>query len=304
MSSSEHFNPDETRSASVAGEVSAAPPEHRRRRSFGEDFQRFFLRGLGTLLPTIITIAVVWWVINFLWDSIGWYLIELVKRVWIILVQNDLVDPRNGTYIREYWQEDQWYTKVVGVALALLAIYLVGLLVGNFIGRAFYRLAERLVMKIPVIRALYPAVKQVTDFLVGGREAQFEGSRVVAVKPHAGDIWSVALVTGSGLPPLTQATREEMVTVFVPSSPTAFSGYVMIVPRSGVVELPMSVEEAMRLLVSGGVIIPKEPTRSKRAAPGLAGEMTPPVREKGRVPDAPEPKNPHAAPAMTSGSPA
>ena len=67
----------------------------------------------------------------------------------------------------------------------------------------------------------------------------------------------MALITGNGLAPLSERTREEMVTVFVPSSPTAFSGYVMVVPRSGVVELPMSVEEAMRLLISGGVLAPK-----------------------------------------------
>lgn len=246
------------------------PPVSRQRRGFGEDFQRFFLRGLGTLLPTIITITLIWYVIDVLWEALGQYIIELIKWTWATLVSYGLVDPRNATYIRNYWQEDEWYTKFVGVGLALLAIYLIGLLVGNFIGRAFYRLAENLVMRVPVVRALYPAVKQVTDFLLNDREAQFAGSRVVAVQPHEGGIWSVALVTGSGLPPLTQKTAQEMVTVFVPSSPTAFSGYVMIAPRSGVVELPMTVEEAMRLLVSGGVIMPtpeavKKASRTSRA---------------------------------------
>lgn len=262
-------NPESGAGTSPAPPEAVRPPRPRRR-GFGEDFQRFFLRGLGTLLPTIITIAVIWYIISFLWESIGWYLIELIKRVWVLLVQHNLVDPRNGTYIREYWQEDQWYTKVVGVALALLAIYMVGLLVGNFIGRAFYRLAEQLVMRVPVVRALYPAVKQVTDFLLNDREVQFAGSRVVAVQPHEKGIWSIALVTGSGLPPLTEKTAEQMVTVFVPSSPTAFSGYVMIAPRSGIVELPMSVEEAMRLLVSGGVIVPGPGKVGKGAKAGKA----------------------------------
>ncbi len=69
-------------------------------------------------------------------------------------------------------------------------------------------------------------------------------------------IWSIGLVTGSGLKPLSDSVGQEMVTVFVPSSPTAFSGYVLVVPRESVVELPLTVEEAMRLLVSGGVISP------------------------------------------------
>jgi uncharacterized membrane protein len=237
----------------------------RHRRSFGEDFQRFFLRGLGTLLPTIITIALIWYVLNFLWDSIGWYVIWAIGRLWYLADQQGWVEPTSAGYIGRYLEET-WYIKPLGVILALVLIYLVGLLVGNFIGRAFYRLAERLVMRIPVVRALYPAVKQVTDFLLTDRTTSFAGSRVVAVQPHEGGIWSVGLVTGSGLEPLSERTGEEMVTVFVPSSPTAFSGYVMVVPRSGVVELPMTVEEAMRLLISGGVLAPRKPSAIEESA--------------------------------------
>lgn len=223
-----------------------------------EDFQRFFRRGLGTLLPTIITIALIWYILNFLWDSIGWYVIWVIGRLWFIAAQQGWVEPTSAGHIGRLLDEDlHWYVKPLGVLLALVLIYLVGLLVGNFIGRTFYKLAERLVMRIPVVRALYPAIKQVTDFLLTDRAVQFAGSRVVAVCPHEGGIWSVALVTGPGLAPLTEKTKQEMVTVFVPSSPTAFSGYVMVVPRAGVVELPMTVEEAMRLLVSGGVLAPR-----------------------------------------------
>ena len=221
-----------------------------------EDFQRFFLRGLGTLLPTILTIALIWYILNFLWDSVGWYIIWAIGRVWHIAAQQRWVEPTSAGFIGRYLEE-AWYTKPLGVLLALVLIYLVGLLVGNFIGRTFYRLAERLVMSIPVVRALYPAIKQVTDFLLTDRATQFAGSRVVAVQPHESGIWSVALVTGPGLLSLTQKTKQEMVTVFVPSSPTAFSGYVMVVPRASIVELPMTVEEAMRLLISGGVISPR-----------------------------------------------
>src|SRR5205823_1303164 len=91
------------------------------------------------------------------------------------------------------------------------------------------------------------------------RSSQFQASRVVACQPHEKGIWSIGLVTGSGLRQLSDATSEEMVTVFIPSSPTAFSGYVRMVPRDSVVELPLTVEEAMRLLISGGVITPGTP---------------------------------------------
>ena len=259
-------------------DADAAVAVAKRRRSFAGDFQRFFMRGLGTLLPTIITIALIWYVINFLWDSIGWYIIEGLKQVYVLSERKGLVETTNQQYISWFWAPDRWYTKPLGVLLALIAIYLVGLLVGNFIGRFFYRTAEKLVLRVPVVRALYPAVKQVTDFLVGSRDNQFEGSRVVAVQPHADGIWSLALVTGPGLAPLSRATGQEMVTVFMPSSPTAFSGYVILVPRKNVVELPMTVEEAMRLLISGGVISPKsEPEAPAPPARPAALARTPPV---------------------------
>ncbi len=233
----------------------------RRRPGFAEDFRRFFVRGLAALLPTLITLSVVWYVLNFLWESLGQYLILLIKWVWSTLAEQGLVAYYPAGHIGRYWNEDlnPIRTRVVGVLLAILAVYIVGLLVGNLIGRTFWIIGERLVMKIPIIRAIYPAVKQVTDFVLAERKHQFEFSRVVAVQPHEQAIWSIGLVTGSGVRELSDIVGEEMLTVFVPSTPTAFTGYVLVVPRKSVVELPLTVEQAMRLLVSGGVISPDSP---------------------------------------------
>src|SRR5260370_33852791 len=149
--------------------------------------------------------------------------------------------------------------------MSILVVYLVGLFVGHIIGRTAWRLAERTVMRVPLIRALYPAVKQVTDFVLAEKAAHVADSRVVAVEPHAKGIWSIGLVTGSGIKSLTESVGAEMITVFVPSSPTAFSGYVLVVPRESVVELPLTVEQAMRLLISGGVSDPPRVGRRLRA---------------------------------------
>jgi uncharacterized membrane protein len=233
-----------------------SPHPPRRKVTFSEDFKRFFLRGLAALLPTLITLSVVWYILNFLWESIGWYLIRLIKEVWLWLVQVGWVSPTSAGHIGRVWGEDQVQTRVVGVILAIVLVYFVGLLVGNLIGRTFWRAGESLVMKIPLIRAIYPAVKQVTDFVLADRKARFEASRVVAVQPHEKGIWSIGLVTGTGLKSLDEKIGDEMVMVFLPNSPAAFSGYVLVVPRSQVVDLPLTVEEAMRLFVSGGVILP------------------------------------------------
>jgi uncharacterized membrane protein len=227
------------------------PPGKRKRAGFADDFKRFFLGGLKALLPTLITLSVLIWIWNLLWDSLGRHIIYAIKLGWYGLGKRD---PPAG-YIGRYWSDDLWQTQVLGVLLAIVAVYIVGLIVGNLIGRAFWKVGERLVMKIPVIRAIYPAVKQITDFVLADQKSHFQASRVVAVRPHEGNIWSLGLVTGT-LKPLDAHTGEEMLTIFLPNSPAAFSGYVLIVPRSGVVELPMGVDEAMRLLVSGGVIEP------------------------------------------------
>jgi uncharacterized membrane protein len=134
------------------------------------------------------------------------------------------------------------------------------------------------VLRVPLVRAIYPAVKQVTDFVLADRSRQFQQSRVVAVQPHEQNIWSIGLVTSVGSWRLGEEDPEEMVTVFVPSTPTSFSGYVLVVPRRKVVELPMSVEEALRLLVTGGVIQPGEGKTLGRemppSEPALEGPKT------------------------------
>jgi uncharacterized membrane protein len=233
------------------------------RPGFSEDFRRFFLRGLATLLPTLITISLVLWVWDLLWNNVGRYILVFIQELWV------RVEPTVSlTKVRFAWSEDSFKNRLIGVLLAILLIYIVGVFVGNLIGRTAWRLGERAVMRVPLIRAIYPAVKQVTDFLLAERKQTFEGSRVVAVHARDPDVWSIGLVTGSGVRRLNEVVNDEMATVFIPSSPTAFSGYVVVVPRDRLVELPLTVEEAMRLLVSGGVI---SPDAGLRAGGGDAG---------------------------------
>jgi uncharacterized membrane protein len=225
--------------------------------SFFDDFRRFFQRGLAAVLPTLITLWLLLWVWDFLWNNIGLHIMQGIRWVWLMSSIRGQIPFTPPALIGRELNDDDFGTRALGVGLAVLLIYIVGVFVGNLLGRTAWRLAEIAVMKIPLVRAIYPAVKQVTDFLLSERTAQFQGSKVVAVEPHEKGIWSVGLVTGGGLRPLSDATGREMITVFVPSSPTAFSGYVLVVPRDSVIELPMKVEEAMRLLISGGVISPE-----------------------------------------------
>jgi uncharacterized membrane protein len=230
------------------------------RDGFRRDFRRFFLRGLSALLPTLITLWLVVWAWNFLWESVGIHVIFGIQQIWI--ATKHAIPPQGSADVRMAWAWPQangefaFGTKLIGVVVAVILVYLLGVLIGNFIGRTTYRVLERAVLRVPFVRAIYPAIKQITDFLLADRTSQFESSRVVAVRPHEDGIWSIGLVTGTGIKSLSAATGQEMVTVFVPSSPTAFSGYVLVVPRANVIDLPLTVEEALRLLVSGGVVAP------------------------------------------------
>lgn len=269
---------------------SAAP---RPPRTFSGDFRRFFQRGLATLLPTLITLWLLIWLWTTLWESLGQHIITGIVWLWNLLIRWDLLPFQPQIYTTQFWYRrvPEWGQQIIGNGLAILLVYIVGLLIGNLIGRSIWRLAEMLVMRVPLVRAIYPAVKQVTDFLLAERSAQFQGSRVVAVKPHSSGIWSVGLVTGTGLKPLSETLGEDMVTVFIPSSPTAFSGYVVVVPRAEMVELPMTVEEALRLLVSGGVLTP--PT----APAGIPGKDQPALAASAATTPAAAPSNPAPTPS-------
>jgi uncharacterized membrane protein len=255
-------------------------PPHRD--SFFDDFRRFFVRGLAALLPTLITILLLVKLWEILWDYLGRHIIWIIKQ---LSVRPD----RPVAEVKSLWDYTLplWLVELIGVVLAIVLVYVVGLFVGNFIGRTAWRLAETGLMRIPLIRFIYPAVKQVTDFVLADRKRHLPGSRVVAVQPHASGIWSIGLVTGPGIRSLAESIGQEMVTVFIPSSPTAFSGYVVVVPRQSIVELPLTVEEAMRLLLTGGVI-----------TPGQSKTIAEPLRQPQR-PDSQPQLNPLPLPPTT-----
>jgi uncharacterized membrane protein len=123
-------------------------------------------------------------------------------------------------------------------------------------------MVEKFIMNTPVIRKVYPYVKQVTDFLFAHEE---QGrplfSRVVAVEYPRKGIWSVGFVTGSGLQKVVNNVKKEFLTVLIPTSPIPFTGFVIMVPRKQTIDLDMTIEEALRFTVSGGVIAPGQKQR-------------------------------------------
>ncbi len=152
-----------------------------------------------------------------------------------------------------WWLEHPWMN-LLGLLVAAVVVYVSGRLVGGFIGRALYRRIEKLMVAVPIIRKVYPYIKQLVDFLISDEDKP-KFSRVVAVEYPRKGIWSVGFMTGGSLQSI-ETKLPDSITVFIPSSPTPFTGYTITVQRKDTIDLPITVEEAIRFAVSGGVLVP------------------------------------------------
>ena len=152
------------------------------------------------------------------------------------------------------WWRDHWYMDLIGLLVAVVSVYIAGRLLGGFVGRRVYRRIERIITSVPIFKQVYPHVKQVVDFLFAD-EQPIKFNRVVLVEYPRRDMWSIGFLTGDSLRAVHEEAGESA-SVFIPSSPTPFTGYTLSVPVSDLIEIPISVEEAIRFTVSGGVLVP------------------------------------------------
>ena len=155
--------------------------------------------------------------------------------------------------VNTWWLVHPWM-KLLGLLVAAIIVYICGRLVGGFLGRALYRRLEKIMVAVPVIRKVYPYIKQLVDFLITDSDSP-RYSRVVAVEYPRRGIWSVGFLTGDPMQTI-QNKIPDSVTIFIPSSPTPFTGYTITVQRKDTIDLPITVEEAIRFAVSGGVLVP------------------------------------------------
>ena len=138
----------------------------------------------------------------------------------------------------------------------MVGVVFIGAFLASVMGRTIWRFVENALANIPLFRSVYPHIKQVTDFLLTKKELAF--SKVVAMEYPRKGTWSIGLVTGTGIKRVTAAVKNDFLTVFVPTSPTPFTGYVILVPKDETIELDYTIEEALRFVISGGVITPAE----------------------------------------------
>ena len=193
--------------------------------------KRYFITGLLIWVPLAIT---------------AWVLSLIVRTMdQSLLLLPEAIRPERllGLYIPG-----------IGAVLTLLVVFLTGLVTANIIGQKLVRFWESALARIPVVKSIYYSVKQVSDTLFSGNGEAFR--KVLLVRyPHP-EAWSVAFQTGSPPREVSQHSDDEMVSVFIPTAPSPVNGFFFFVRKRDTVELDISVDEALKYIVSMGVVVP------------------------------------------------
>lgn len=282
------------------------------RRTFFGDFRQFFGRGLAILLPSVLTLWLLFQAFMFVFNNVAapinagirstilWITPRVVDEDslpgWFRVTDADLIQYRRSLRFepllpraendealrievrrlkfKRVWDQN-WLLEGTGLVAAIMLIYLSGLLLGNFLGRRLYAKVEGLIAQIPGFKQVYPHVKQVVDLIMGEQKMAF--SRVVLVEYPRTGIWTVGLVTSNSLPSITEAAGGPVLSVFIPTSPTPFTGFTINIRQEDVIDLPVAIDEAIRFVITAGVLAGKEPAPANGQRPKATRPQTLPV---------------------------
>ncbi len=159
-----------------------------------------------------------------------------------------------------------------GVVVAIVIVFLTGLVAANFLGRRLFEIGDSIVDRIPLVRSIYSAVKQVMRTVLEDGQQSFR--RVLMVEYPRRGLWTLGFQTGVGVGEVQQRTEQDVITVFVPTTPNPTSGFVIMVPREDAIELDMSVEDGLKFVMSLGVVTPswsspEAAAAAAKLAPGM-----------------------------------
>ncbi|MBC6438049.1 MAG: DUF502 domain-containing protein [Rhodobacteraceae bacterium] len=209
-----------------------SPPK----RGFLASLRTSFLAGLAVIAPIGLTIWLIWTVVGWI-DS------------WVLPLIPGAYNPVR--LIQDYTGLD---IRGLGVATFLIFTVLVGWIAKGLIGRSMISLAEQLVLTIPGVRTIYSGLKQIIDTVVSQGERSFDKACLVQY-PRQG-IWAVAFISTSAKGEIQARTEQDMVSIFLPTTPNPTSGFLLFVPREDIIILNMTVEDAAKLVISAGLVYP------------------------------------------------
>jgi uncharacterized membrane protein len=195
--------------------------------------RRYLVAGVLVWLPILATV----WVLTFL--------LHLMDRTLLLLPAAYRPEALVG-----------WTLPGSGVVFALIIVFLTGLLVTNLVGHRLILWGEELLNRIPVVRSVYGGVKSFTESVLS-QSNSFR--KVVMLEYPREGVWSIGFLTAEDVPEVSEKLGEPHVAVYISVALNATAGYLAIVPRRQVVELEMSVEAAMRMIITCGVVVPPAP---------------------------------------------
>jgi uncharacterized membrane protein len=193
--------------------------------------------------------------------------IPLAITFWVLALAVELMD-QSLRLVPNRFQSDAilgFHLPGLGAVLTIAILLATGAIAANFFGKRLLDVWESILGRIPIVRSIYGGVKQISDTLFSPDGKAFR--RVVLVRyPHAGT-WTVALVTGVPEHEVTDHLGHDQVSVFVPTTPNITAGFFLIVPRSDTLELSMSVDQALKYIISMGVAEPPRPGARPESVP-------------------------------------
>jgi uncharacterized membrane protein len=182
--------------------------------------------------------------------------IPLGVTIFILRVLIGLMD-RTLLLIPEPYRPEEWIGLTIpglGLILTLLVLLITGLLAANIVGRSMVGFWESLLDRIPVVRSVYSAAKNFAEIVFSDSGQSFK--KVLLIEYPRKGIYSLAFQTATQLGEVQGRTGEEMVCTFVPTTPNPTSGYIIILPKKDIIELDMDIDEALKMIISLGVVVP------------------------------------------------
>jgi uncharacterized membrane protein len=212
--------------------------------------RKHLITGLLVWMPLAITLWLLLWVLGLMDGLFSW----LLSLLMAVLPEK----AREGIEMLRR-------VPGLGVVVLLVVLWLTGLFVANIFGQWFLHRWDRLLHKIPIVKSIYSSVKQVSDTLFSSSGNAFREA-VMVQYPRAGS-WTIAFVTGTPSGEVAAHLASPHVSVYVPTTPNPTSGFFLMMPRAEVVPLQMSVDEALKYIISMGVVAPPPPVPPRVAAP-------------------------------------
>lgn len=231
---------------------------------FGQRMRAYFFAGILIVAPISITFYLAWLFITFVDSKVT----PLIPGPY---------NPNN--YL-------PFAVPGLGLLILVLGLTLVGAVTAGFMGRVWVRLSERMLARMPVIRSVYAAVKQIFETVLADQSAAFREA-VLVEYPRRG-MWAIGFITGRTKGEVQNVTEDECINVFLPTTPNPTSGFLLFVPKPDIIPLSMSVEEAIKMVISGGILTPpdRRPVEERKVPVTAAKiyEQVDILREKGGVP--------------------